>query len=242
MKNYLIKAAIGLVIILAVMACEKNTTVIPSDNITIEYRDIAGYTELDVNDVFEVQVNFSDTPEPVEIIANENLHQYIEVEKSSDKLLIRLQDNVSISGKAQLKVVLTTGYLTGYTANGASLIQLEDTLQASQVAIYLTGASNMSGAMIIQSLSADLRDASLLYITGETTDFSLTASGASNMNGYSFSCLNLDADLSDASLAELTVNGKINIKASGASILRYKGNGTLESQDLKDASKVIKID
>jgi hypothetical protein len=243
MKNYLNKSAIGLVIILAVMSCEKkNNQVIPSNNITIEFRDITGYTELGVNDAFEVEVNFTDTPKPVEIIANENLHQYIEIVKSSDKLLIGLQNNMSISGASTLKVVLSTGYLTGYTINDASLVQLVDTLLAGQVTLNLTGASHLNGPMIVQGLSANLQDASLLNIAGETVDFNLTASGASNISGYSFSCQDLDADLSDASLAELTVNGKINIKASGASILRYKGDGTIESQDLRNASEVIKID
>ena len=228
-----------MVLILAAMSCEKtNNMVIPSNNITSEFRDIDGYAELEVNDAFEVEVNFTETPQPVEIIANENLHQYIEIVKTSDRLVVSLQNNTSISGAATLKVVLSTGYLKGYTANGASLISLMDTLSASQVAINLTGASKMSGSIITQSLSADIRDASLLDISGETTDLNLNAQGASRMNGYSFSCVNLDADLSGASEAELTVNGKIIIKASGASILRYKGGATIESQDLKDASTV----
>ncbi len=239
MKKDIYKTVVGMVLILAAMSCEKtNNMVIPSNNITSEFRDIDGYDELEVNDAFEVEVNFTETPQPVEIIANENLHQYIEIVKTSDRLVVSLQNNTSISGAATLKVVLSTGYLKGCTANGASLIRLMDTLSASQVAINLTGASKMSGSIITQSLSADIRDASLLDISGETTDLSLNAHGASSMKGYSFSCVNLDADLSGASEAELTVNGKIIIKASGASNLRYKGGAIIESQDLKDASTV----
>ena len=243
MKKDIYKTAVGMVLILAVMSCEKmNNRVIPSNNITSEFRDITGYAELEVNDAFEVEVNFTETPQPVEIIASDNLHQYIEIVKTSDKLVVGLQNHTSISGPAQLKVVLSTGYLTGYTANGASMIRLMDTLSANQVAINLTGASKMSGPIITERLSADIRDASTLDIFGETTDLSLIASGASRMTDYPFSCLNLDADLSGASEAELTVNGKINIRASGASILRYKGDATIQSQNLKDASTVIKTD
>jgi hypothetical protein len=239
MKKEIYKTLAGMVLILAAMSCEKtNNRVIPSNNITSEFRDITGYAELEVNDAFEVEVNFTETPQPVEIIANENLHQYIQIVKTPDRLVVGLQNNTSISGAATLKVVLSTGYLKGYTANGASLISLMDTLSASQVAINLTGASKMSGSIITQSLSADIRDASLLDITGEAIDLNLNAQGASRMSGYSFSCVNLDADLSGASESELTVNGKIIIKASGASNLRYKGGATIESQDLKDASTV----
>jgi hypothetical protein len=132
--------------------------------------------------------------------------------------------------------------MTKYTANEASTIRLMDTLKTDQVTINLTGASNMSGTIITESLSADIREASLLDISGAATDLGLTASGASRMGAYSFTCENLDADLSGASEAELTVNGKIIIKAAGASALRYKGEATIESQDLRDASTIIKMD
>jgi hypothetical protein len=239
MKNYLYKATIGLILILGVMACKKkDTQVILSDNITSEFIGLARFNELMVTAAFDVEINFSDTNKPVEIIANENLHPYIVVVKSYEKLMVGLQSDISIVGPAQLKVVLHTAYLTRYTANEASTIRLMDTLKTDQVTINLTGASNMSGAIITESLSADIREASLLDISGKTADFSLYASRASRMSSYSFTCENLDADLSGASEAELTVNGKINIKASGASALRYQGDATIESQDLKDASTI----
>ncbi len=242
MKKEVYKTVTGMVLILALLSCEKKNNVIPSSNITSEFRDITGYDKLEVNDAFEVEVNYSETSQPIEIIANDNLHEYIEVVKNADVLRVGLQNSISISGNAKIKVVLTTDYLTGYTVNGASLISLKDTIRANQVAINLTGASKMDGTMIIQNLSVDMREASFLDITGETTDLNLTASGASRMSGYAFGCLDLDADLSGASEAELTVNGKININASGASILRYRGNATIESQHLTGASTITKTD
>lgn len=243
MKNVNYRFTIGLVLIMTLLSCENNNTrVIPSNNVTSQFMDITGYTALVLNTAFEAEIYFSDTELPIEIVANDNLHQYVEIVKTSDELRVELQKNVNISGPAQLKVILSTGYLKAYTANGASVISLMDTLMADDVTINLSGASKMDGAMVVQNLSADLQDASSLDLSGETTYLGLTASGASRVSGFLFSCLNLDADLSGASEVELTVNEKINITASGASILSYKGDGAIESQNLKNASMIVKVD
>ncbi len=242
MKTKIITSAMGIFLILAILSCEKNNVIVPSQNITTEYLDITGYTMVEVNDAIELEINFTDTEQPIEVLANENLHQYIEIVKTSEGLKIGFQNDISISGNSKLKVILNTGYLTGYTANDASLISLRDILIEDDVSVYLTGASQMNGNMVIQSLSVDMRDASLLDLNGETGDLSLTASDASRMGGFTFKCLNLLSDLSDASEADLTVNGKINITASGASVLRYKGEAIVESQNLSGASSIVKID
>jgi len=242
MKTKLITTALGLVLILAAQSCEKNNAIIPSQNITSEYVEISGYSTVEVNDAIELEINFTDTEQPIEVIANENLHQYIEIVKTSEGLIIGIQNDISISGNAKLKVILNTGYLTRYTANDASLISLRDILLENDVSVYLTGASQMNGNMVIESLSVNIQDASLLELSGETGDLSLTASDASRIGGFLFSCLNLLVDLSDASEADLSVNEKINITASGASVLRYKGDASIESQNLSDASKIVNID
>lgn len=242
MKTKLITSALGLVLILAIQSCEKDNVIVPSQNITSEYLDISGYAAVEVNDAFELEINYTDSEQPIEVLANENLHQYIEIVKTSEGLIIGIQNDISISGNVKLKVILNTGYLTGYTANDASLISLKDILLENDVSVYLTGASQLNGNMVTESLSVNIQDASLIELSGETGDLSLTASDASRMGGFNFSCTNLLSNMSDASEADLTVNGKINITASDASVLRYKGDASIESQNLTGASTIVKID
>ena len=84
MKLELRTFGMGVFLTLAVMSCEdKNNGIVPSQNITSEFVDISGYSALEVNDAFEAEINFSETEQPIEIIANENLHPYIEVVKTS---------------------------------------------------------------------------------------------------------------------------------------------------------------
>ena len=227
---------------MTLMSCEKNTDIRPSDNITNQFAEITGYTGLVINGTFKAEVRFSDSDHPIEIIANENLHQYIYLENQSNILRIGIKDNVNIVGPAQLKVILTSGYLSNLTANGASEILLADSLITERVNILLTGASKMEGTISVQTLMADLHDASFLGLSGNTVDYQLTVSGASKAYDYSLVSNKLDADLSDASEVRLTVTDLIEISASSASTLNYRGSAVINSQSLTGASKVVKTD
>ena len=243
MKTKLFKLMLGTGLILAIMSCEnKNTNIIPSTNISSEYMDISGYSGLEIDATFLAEVNFTDSEEPIEIIANENLHSHVIIEKVSDVLKVRLSDNVNISGPATLKVILKTGFISSYSAGGASEISLMDTLSSNMVHISLYGASKMNGPIAVQSLITDLNDASSLDINGTAVNFEINASGASKASDYNFACDYLDARLSDASEARFTVLKEIEITASGASNLFYKGDAVITSQSLTGASTVVKVD
>ena len=243
MKTKLFKLMLGAGLILAIMSCEnKNTNIIPSTNISSEYMDISGYSGLEIDATFLAEVNFTDSEEPIEIIANENLHSHVIIEKVSDVLKVRLSDNVNISGPATLKVILKTGFISSYRAGGASEISLMDTLSANTVHIILYGASKMNGSLSVQSLIADLNDASSLDINGTAVNFEINASGASKASDYYFACDYLDANLSDASEARFTLLKEIEITASGASNLLYKGDAVITSQSLTGASTIVKVD
>ena len=58
---------------------------------------------------------------------------------------------------------------------------------------------------------------------------------------YGLETDHLNAELSGASNVSLTINEEIDIEASGASILKYKGNAVITNQDLSGASSVKKM-
>ena len=211
MKKNISAILISAGLLLATLSCEKNNTIVPSNSISSQYSDISGYSELEVDATIQAEVSFSDSEELIEIVANDNLHSYIIVEKVSDVLKVRLRDNVNISGPATLKVILTSGYLNSLSAKGASKIELMDTLFTERAQINVYGASRIDGPISVQSVSANLYDASTLNLEGQAINYLLRASGASRANDYFFSCENLEASLSDGSEAKLTVHKRIDV-------------------------------
>ena len=211
----------------------------PSSNITKEKRPLTDFSGIEASNAFTVYVNITDH-EGIELEANENLHEYIIIEKAGDKLVIRLQDHIHIMGHPVLNVNVSAKKLNDFMASGASNFILQDTLKTDDIKIKLSGASHFNGPLETKNLGAELSGAASLDLTGTSEFFELKESGASSAGGFDFVCKNLKTHFSGASKARLTVNEKLAVEASGASELTYKGTAMVISQDLSGASSLHK--
>jgi hypothetical protein len=91
-------------------------------------------------------------------------------------------------------------------------------------------------------LVAKLIGIAKLDISGNSDSFDIDAAGASEMTGFDFAVKNLKASLNGSCNISLTINQNLDVTASGTSNVYYKGNGVIEKQNLKDDSKIIKMD
>lgn len=223
------------------MASCSKSRVEPSGSISTQQKLVSDFNGLDVSSAFTVYVNFSNTEERVEIEANENLHEYIIVEKVGRNLVIRLRNNTSIKGDAILRAYVTTSNINFFEASGACSVFVQDTVFANNVNIDLSGASSLDAILQSNQISTDLSGASHVYLSGITQNLEADLSGASSLRDYALEVNdNLNIDLSGASNARLTANGNIYVEASGASSLYYRGSGTIQQMDLSGASQVQK--
>lgn len=232
---------IGLVSILFLMASCDTERVEPSGNVTTESFSETGYTKLDLSSAFDAFVTFSDTEESIKIEADDNLHEFIKVEKNGNTLNIGFKNNVSIRGNdATLNVFISTEELEAFDVSGASSVSLQNPLNTNKLAIDLSGASEFEGEVNVNSLTADLSGASDMDLTGSSQTVDIETSGASDFKDYNFVTDELIADMSGASNIKMTVEKTLEVEASGASSLRFKGEATIERQDLSGASTVTR--
>lgn len=213
-------------------------TVRPSGDITTVSHDLTDFKGIEASNSFDVYVTFSDEGDAVEIEANDNLHDEMVIEKVANQLVIRLKNNTSIRGNAKLKAYVTTSQSTHFDGSGASDFIFQNQLDAERVVVALSGASSLRGELQSDQLSADLSGASNLDVSGFSKSLQIEAYGASHMENYSFITDEIDADLSGASSVHLTVNELLNVEASGASNLFYKGDGLIDRLSVSGGSKV----
>lgn len=224
-------------------SCTKDEDVIASNDVTTVTKSISGYTGVNVSDAFKVYITFSDTEEIIQVQANANLQQYITVEKHNEQLLISIDDNVDITGgNVVLKVYITTDQLDAFYAAGATTIQLQNELNVNNLLIELSGACTFTGTIHVDQLNADLTGASGLSLAGNSNSFNIDATGASSMTNYDFVTNSFTADLEGASNVYLTVQQELDVTATGASNVYYKGNGLIGNQYLTGGSQIIKMD
>lgn len=218
-------------------SCDHDTIRASGDVTSLDY-SIPSYSELKVSDAFHAYVTFSDTEESVRIEANDNLHDRIIVKREGDALAIRLKNFTNVRGNATMNAYITTKNIATFDLSGASRVTLNNTWIVSDGRIDLSGASDISGEVYAERLYLDTTGASSLDLYGDVSSLNAKLKGSSDIKDYDLTVQDLNIELSGASEAFLSVANSIDVKASGASVLNYKGEAAVNNRKLSGSSEV----
>lgn len=200
--------------------------------------DLAGFDRLDASHTFAVEVTVDPEGDPrVEITADDNLFDEMEVEVRDSTLHLGFADGVNVRTDEPPRAGIVVPALRGVDGSGASTI----TVTASETAVddvELSGASSctidgVEGA----SISIQLSGASRATVRGSTGSANLDVSGASTLTVDGLTVGTAQVDVSGASRVDFgsleTVTGQV----SGASTVSIED--TTDSRlDVSGASTV----
>ena len=257
MKQLIITAAI----LLSFSAC-RTDMVIPSGPRTTETRVIdQSFDAVSVSSVINLYLSSGELS--LEVETNENVHEYVEIFVYNNCLYVKTDNMISFRKNADIKVFLTVDQLRQIKASGASNVKIDDVLssngefalsvsgaskiecrnqgeiQADKIKVKSSGASEIDLKLTCDNLEAEADGASKLSFFGLADDVELDLSGASDVEAFDLDILRLNAKLSGASNANVTVQDFLKAKLSGASMVRYKGNPELD-YDLSGGSQIKK--
>lgn len=221
-------------------SCEKVFGIKPSKEVTTEVRAVSGFNSIDIDGALDVEITYAPGTESCSVKANSNLQEYILTEVNSGTLKIKRKENVRILPGETIYIYVTASQLNHLDLSGASSAKFSNQLTENTVKLVLSGASELEGTLGVNTLEIDASGASELNLAGTIGGGTVKLSGASELEDYDCAFQNLNIDLSGASAAQLTVNGTLNVKASGASALKYKGNALIGDMDVSGGSEVNK--
>ncbi len=215
------------------------TAVSGSGNVVTRQIDTAAFSKLEVSDAFAVNVTVG-SPEQVTVRVDDNLVDSLDVGVSGDTLHIGLVSGTHTID-ATLHADVTVSTLSALDGSGASTITLTDPIEATTLAVALSGASRLIGAIEIEGGGLELSGASNTSLSGSAGTLEVTESGACHIDARELTIESLTIDLSGASNAEVTVTGSLSAVASGASALRYAGSPAVSRSDVSGASTIEPI-
>ncbi|GAB3512553.1 head GIN domain-containing protein [Spirosoma knui] len=132
---------------------------------------------------------------------------------------------------------ITMPTLRGVSFSGASQSTIRGFSNLDQLDIELTGASKGNFDIEAARTTMRLSGASVLRLDGESETLQADLSGASNLDAFNYPAQRADVEASGASKASVSVGSSLVVNASGASVVRYRGNPTVK-QHVSGASKV----
>jgi len=170
-----------------------------------------------------IRVIISDQVTDVHVRADELFMPYLKTYVNEDNMLV-ITYSKGIIGYSSVATEVTVPYnplLADFNASGASRIDSDCELLLNQGSFEASGASHLN-------------------FFGSVINCNVKLSGASRFEGFDFTAITLDCELSGASRMEITCEGAMKVKASGASKVLYKGNCVITSIETSGASEVIK--
>ena len=235
MKNKNVFGAI-IAIALIAFACDDSQDITsPSGNTTTERYDIGDITTINLQDDLNLYLIYSDS-DYVEIQADENIQQYIDITKVDNNITFSVENNVSLSDDESVKIYVYSKSISKVLGSGDADFHARDTMRATQFDLTLSGGSEFEGILVCDDLTVEISGDSDVDIAGYSTTLSLLSTGGSEFGDYSFIVEDLGAELSGASELNITVNGSITLDASGGSEVKYKGNAEVLSANLSGGS------
>lgn len=176
-------------------------------------------------------------------------HEYVKLSYTKDGILEigykTLPFKMRNSKKSHMKVEATVPTLNGCYISGASHLVCEDVItpasemgtfvlecsgassvekmnvKAAKMEIDVSGASKAIVDGVFGELSVDASSASKVELSGETGELELEVSSASTVDAEKLSADYVDAEVSSASKALVSVNNKLTVEISSASSLVY---------------------
>lgn len=162
------------------------------------------------------------------------------IETKVEKGVLIISTSGSWFRNPKFRAYISVKNLEKIHASGASDIHVQGKLKFNTLKLELDGASDFKGEVEVENLDIHQSGASDITISGKAVNAKIEASGASDIKGFDLVTDYLDVDVSGASDTKITVNKEMNVKASGASDVRYKGSAVIRQYDVSGASSLKK--
>ena len=204
-------------------------SIVGSGKMATKTWDIAGFNRLQIGSTFHAKISKGKAFK-VTTTADDNVLPFVEVEKDGKSLKIGLKKDQNFKFEKSPEAEIVLPALARIELSGAAKGHLEGFDSEKDVAVHLSGASKLDGALSSVKAKLETSGASSLTLTGGAQEAELLGSGASHLVLSEFPVKQGKLDLSGASTAEIVVRSTapFTATASGASKLR----GKLETTEL----------
>lgn len=191
--------------------------IVGSGTLDTETKDFTGFTIVEAGWGFEIDINQSDSYS-INITADDNLFDYIEISKTDNTLEIGLK--------------------SGYTYQNVTLrakITMPDLYK-----LELSGGTHgiAKGFTSSHDFDLSLSGGSTISLEGAANDLTISASGGSHLDLSDFHVDGATVNLSGGSSATIRLDGRLDGDLSGGSHLKYIGTPTTVDVNTSGGSTV----
>jgi hypothetical protein len=209
-----------------------------SGRLTTRTIDLSGVTSVVAEAGFVVHLRMGG-PAQAKVTMDDNLTDRVEATVTGGQLRLGIKPGMGVRN-ATLSADVTVGQLDRLATAGASRVLLDSALTSPALQLAIAGASAITGPITVGRVQATVSGAGTLALSGDVQELRFSAAGASQLPLADLTVRYLDATLSGASHATVTVTDTLAVQAAGASGLRYRGNPSVTRSQTSGMSTIVR--
>jgi hypothetical protein len=207
-----------------------------SGELTTVTADVEEFSAISASSAYEVDVSLANATS-VTLEVDDNVVDDLVVEVRGDTLHLEVRAGLSLTN-VTLRAEVTTPSLDELVASGAARIEVAETIEADELTLDVSGASELNAPIAVRTLEAEASGASTLGLRGDADTATFDVSGASSLEARSLAVGTADVEVSGASNAEVEVTRLLDADVSGSSTLRYRGDPDQVNESVSGASRI----
>lgn len=198
--------------------------------------DIDGFTGVHASSGIDVTITQGDFD--VELVADENLHDVITIEKEGNMLKIGTERNIY---RADSKVVhVSLPELTELKISSAGDITAETDFECEDLSIDISSAGDLKLGVDAKRIDLSISSSGDCDLWGSTDVFNARLSSAGDLNAFDLDADDVYVKVSSAGDARVSARKEIEMVASSAGNIYYKGDAKVIRSTTSSAGNIVK--
>ena len=210
-----------------------------SGNVVSRTYNLVDFTKLQISYGFMAEVKAS-SGYNIEVTADDNLFNYINVKKDGDTLSISLKPGSY--ERSQLTATIMMPVLHSIELYDGGRTNINGFSSSNDLSIKLSDGTRLSGTLTAGNVDITLTDGSRVELEGSARDIKIISHDGSQADLSKFTVVNTDLNIGDGGTVTINVTGTLNANLSAGSYVTYTGNPTMGNIKLSSGATLNKKD
>jgi hypothetical protein len=208
-------------------------------NLITEREDVGDFDKVILRGNFNVLLERSNEPAVV-IKTDENLMEYIKIEKNGSVLEISSSRKLRPTGNSNLTINYSG--MERIEVQGAARVRTENVFTGEFLGLSMSGAGEVDMDVDVDRLVLDISGAGAVNLKGNAREQEIIMSGAGGYNGEELMSRICKVSISGVGGADVYVTEELDAQVSGIGGVRYSGNPADVRSDISGLGSVSEAD
>ena len=209
-------------------------------NVVTEEHKVGSFNELFLDGVCNIYID-QGSEEKVVVEADENLHEFIYVDYSNNRLEIDMKSRINIRSRNKLNIYVTVKDINRLRIMGVGNVKTKGTLQLDDLKVKVTGVGNVELDLEANSLDAEINSVGNITLSGKIVEAEISNRGVGKLDAYDLKLDKLDLNVSGVGKTEVYVEKEIAVRSSGVGNVHVRGDAVITELHSSGVGKVKKM-